>query len=68
MSAPGTQGWLDGLKWLRLGAILAGAIVASVFIHEIGHCCIAWINGCPAVPTPAKEYFLTPLPPHKPRT
>lgn len=38
------------------------AIIASVFIHEIGHCTVAWAHGYPAIPTPAKEYILKPLP------
>jgi hypothetical protein len=37
--------------------------VASIFIHEIGHCAVAWFLGCPAIPTPAKEYILRPLSP-----
>jgi hypothetical protein len=34
----------------------------SVYIHEIGHCIPAWINGYRAVPTPAKEYVFTTIP------
>jgi hypothetical protein len=47
----------------RLWVIFASAIVASIFIHEIGHCLVAWVYGCPAIPTPAKEYILQPLSP-----
>lgn len=42
--------------------IFAAAIVLSVFIHELGHCTVAWVHGYPAIPTPAKEYILKPLP------
>ena len=45
----------------RLWLVFASAIVASIFLHEIGHCVVAWILGYPAVPTPAKEYVLRPL-------
>ena len=42
--------------------VFAAAIVASVFIHELGHCTMVWLHGYPAIPTPAKEYMLKPLP------
>ncbi len=42
--------------------IFAAAIVVSIFIHELGHCTVPWLHGYPAVPTPAKEYVLKPLP------
>ena len=42
--------------------IFAAAIVASVFVHELGHCTMVWFHGYPAIPTPAKEYILKPLP------
>jgi hypothetical protein len=32
-------------------------------VHELGHCLVAWLNGCPAIPTPAKEYLLRPVTP-----
>jgi hypothetical protein len=38
------------------------AIVGSFFLHEIGHCTVAWAHGYAAVPTPAKEYLLSPIP------
>jgi hypothetical protein len=50
--------WLPRTSWL----FFAGAIVASIFIHELGHCTVAWLHGYPAIPTPAKEYILKPLP------
>jgi hypothetical protein len=37
-------------------------IFIVTFLHEIGHCIPAWINGYPAIPTPAKEYSLTTIP------
>jgi hypothetical protein len=37
-------------------------ILVSVYIHEIGHCIPAWINGFAAIPTPAKEYILGDVP------
>ncbi len=46
----------------KLWFLFAGATVLSVFVHEIGHCTVAWLYGCPAIPTPAKEYLLLPLP------
>lgn len=42
--------------------VFAAAIVASVFIHELGHCTMVWLHGYPAIPTLAKEYILKPLP------
>lgn len=38
------------------------AIAGSLFIHEIGHCAVAWLHGQAAVPTPMKEYVLSPIP------
>ncbi len=48
----------SGARWL----VFAAAIVVSVFIHELGHCMVPWLHGYPAIPTPAKEYILKPLP------
>jgi hypothetical protein len=42
--------------------VFSAAIVASIFIHELGHCTVAWLHGYPAIPTPAKEYILKPIP------
>jgi predicted small integral membrane protein len=42
--------------------VFAAAIFVSVCIHELGHCAIVWLRGYPAIPTPAKEYILKPLP------
>jgi hypothetical protein len=46
----------------RLWFAFIVAIAASFYVHELGHCAIAWLQGCPAIPTPAKEYVLKPLP------
>ncbi|MBU6400878.1 MAG: hypothetical protein KGS61_11210 [Verrucomicrobia bacterium] len=57
------------LSWLRLPPaqhvwiLFICAIVGSFFVHEIGHCAVAWVRGLPAIPTPAKEYLLRPVPP-----
>ena len=50
--------WSMRSCWL----FFAVAIVASIFIHELGHCTVTWVYGYPAIPTPAKEYILKPLP------
>jgi len=42
--------------------VFAAALVTSIFVHELGHCTVAWVHGYPAIPTPAKEYILKPLP------
>ncbi len=42
--------------------MFVGAIVGSFFVHELGHCAVAWFHGYGAIPTPAKEYLLQPLP------
>ncbi len=46
----------------RLWLVFTAAIVLSFFVHEVGHCLVAWVHGCPAIPTLAKEYLLRPLP------
>jgi len=33
------------------------------FFHEVGHCIPAWTHGYSAIPTPAKEYELSSIPP-----
>lgn len=37
-------------------------ILFSIYLHEIGHCLVAWIHGYAAVPTPAKAYLTEPIP------
>jgi hypothetical protein len=59
-SAAASPGWGNSWKpWF----LFAGSFVGSAYIHEIGHCLLAWLQGCLAIPTPAKEYFLRPPPP-----
>ncbi len=33
-------------------------VFVGIYLHEIGHCVVAWVNGKRAIPTPAKEYLL----------
>ncbi len=33
-------------------------VFGGVYLHEIGHCAVAWVYGKRAIPTPAKEYLL----------
>lgn len=47
----------------RLWLVLVTAMVASFYLHELGHCAVAWVHGYAAVPTPLKEYISQPLPP-----
>jgi hypothetical protein len=47
----------------RVWLILVGAVVVSLFVHELGHCLVAWLRGCPAIPTFANEYLLRPVTP-----
>lgn len=47
---------------IKIWAIYLVAVVLSVFIHEIGHCLVAWLNGLQAIPTFAKEYPIDPIP------
>jgi hypothetical protein len=52
----------EHLEIAKLWLLFAGTIVASLLVHELGHCVVAWVHGYPAIPTPAKEYILTPIP------
>jgi hypothetical protein len=47
---------------LKTWLIYFGTIFFSLYIHEIGHCIPAWVNGYWAVPTPAKEYSSSLIP------
>jgi len=38
-------------------------IFVSIYIHEIGHCIPAWVNGYTAIPTPVKQYIFETIPP-----
>lgn len=42
--------------------IYFSAVILSIFIHETGHCIVAWVNGFGAIPTPAKEYPIDTIP------
>lgn len=46
----------------KIWAIYFFAVLMSIFIHEIGHCLVAWIYGFRAIPTPAKEYPIDNIP------
>ena len=39
-------------------AIFFATILISFFVHELGHCVVAWFHGLKAIPTPAKEYLI----------
>lgn len=54
--------FIENKQELKIWAIYFGTIFFSLYIHEIGHCIPAWINGYWAVPTPAKEYSSTSIP------
>ena len=45
-----------------LWLVFIAAIAASLFVHELGHCLVAWLHGYAAVPTLAKDYILKPVP------
>lgn len=49
---------------LKTWGLYFTAILIYVFIHEIGHCLPAWLNGYRAIPTPSKEYILDAVPAH----
>ena len=38
-------------------------LLLANFFHEVGHCIPAWTQGYSAIPTPAKEYTLSSIPP-----
>jgi hypothetical protein len=43
---------------IRYMLLFSGAIIAGVYLHEVGHAVAGWVNGVAIVPTPAKEYVL----------
>ena len=43
---------------VRYPLVFAGAAVAGVYLHEIGHAVAGWAQGIAVIPTPAKEYIL----------
>lgn len=46
--SPGLSRLSPRLRW----SLFATALVACFYLHEIGHCAVAWVHGCPAIPTP----------------
>lgn len=53
---------IDVKNEIKVWSVYFITILVSVYIHEIGHCIPAWINGFVAIPTPAKEYILADIP------
>lgn len=47
---------------LKSWGIYFATILTGIYIHEIGHCIPAWVNGYAAIPTPAKEYIPNTVP------
>jgi len=43
---------------IRYTFIFLGALVAGVYLHEIGHAVAGCLKGVAVIPTPAKEYIL----------
>jgi len=43
---------------IRYVLLFCGALLAGVYLHEIGHTVAGWMEGVAMVPTPAKEYVL----------
>lgn len=37
-------------------------LLLAIYLHEIGHCVPAWVNGYKVIPTPAKEYAIDVVP------
>jgi hypothetical protein len=42
----------------RFAIIFIATLIASCFLHEIGHAIAGWVQGIVVVPTPLKEYVL----------
>jgi hypothetical protein len=47
---------------LKKWGIYLAALCVAIYVHEVGHCVVAWAHGIKAVPTPAKEYLLEQAP------
>lgn len=47
---------------LKTWGIYFTTILFSIFVHELGHCIVAWIHGFSAIPTPAKAYLTETVP------
>jgi hypothetical protein len=43
---------------VRYALLFSAAVIAGVYVHELGHAIAGWINGVAVFPTPAKEYVL----------
>ena len=43
---------------IRYMLIFSGALIAGVYLHEVGHAVAGWVEGVAVIPTPAKEYVL----------
>lgn len=43
---------------IRYMLIFSGAVIAGVYLHEVGHAAFGWLEGVAVFPTPAKEYVL----------
>jgi len=50
-------------KELKIWGLYFLVIFCSAFLHEVGHCIPAWLNGYKAIPTPAMEYISDQVPP-----
>ena len=53
---------LDIKAEINVWSIYFLTIFLSIYVHEIGHCLPAWIEGVRAIPTPAKEYITDDIP------
>jgi hypothetical protein len=48
---------------IRIWSIYFSTLFLAIYIHELGHCIPAWMDGVRAIPTPAKEYINQVIPP-----
>ena len=53
---------LDIRTELKIWSVYILTVFISIYIHEIGHCIPAWIEGVRAIPTLAKEYIMEEIP------
>ena len=42
----------------RFTLVFVSVCIGGVYVHEIGHAILGWVQGVPILPTPAKEYVL----------
>jgi len=47
---------------IRIWSIYFFSLFIGIYIHELGHCIPAWLEGVRAIPTPAKEYISATIP------